>query len=277
MWGGACLDLRAGETKASPCPYRHNAAKAPGMPRYKLTLEYHGSPFIGWQRQASGLSVQGVIEDALRKLEPDTAGVIGAGRTDAGVHATGQVAHCDMIGDWDPFRLSEALNYHMKPNPVGVTAAELVPDDFHARFSAIRRHYLYRVIARRAPLALERGLAWRVVAPLDVPAMKQAAKALIGNHDFTTFRSVHCQAKSPVKTLDAIDITQTGPEIQFRLHARSFLHNQVRSLVGTLERVGAGKWPPGQVSEALHAKDRTACGQVAPPDGLYLTQVDYAE
>ncbi|MEM7056382.1 MAG: tRNA pseudouridine(38-40) synthase TruA [Pseudomonadota bacterium] len=245
------------------------------MPRFKLTLEYHGGPFVGWQRQASGASVQNVVETALRCLEADAPGITGAGRTDAGVHATGQVAHCDLTGDWDPFRLSEALNFHMKPNPVAVLTADVVPDEFHARFSAVRRHYLYRIIARRAPLALENGLAWRVAYPLDVVAMQRAAKALIGSHDFTTFRSAQCQAASPVKTLDVIDIAETGPEIQFRLNARSFLHNQVRSLVGTLEKVGAGKWHPNQVADALKAKDRAACGPVAPPDGLYLTQVEY--
>ena len=240
-----------------------------------LTLEYHGGPFVGWQRQATGLSVQGVVEQALSRLEAEAPAITGAGRTDAGVHATGQVAHCDLAQDWDPFRLSEALNYHLKPHPVAVLGAERVADDFHARFSAERRHYLYRVICRRAPLTLDAGLAWRVPQELDVAAMQEAAAALIGRHDFTTFRSAQCQAASPVKTLDELEIGRDGPEIRFRLNARSFLHNQVRSIVGTLERVGAGRWRPETVAEALAACDRAACGPVAPPDGLYLTKVDY--
>ncbi|MEM6623476.1 MAG: tRNA pseudouridine(38-40) synthase TruA [Pseudomonadota bacterium] len=245
------------------------------MPRYKLTIEYHGGPFVGWQRQAEGISVQGVIEEALRQLQADAPGIQGAGRTDAGVHALGQVAHADLAGDWDPFRLSEALNYHMKPHPVAIVAAERVEDDFHARFAAVRRHYIYRVEARRAPLTVTRGLVWRAPGPLDVAAMRAAAAHLIGKHDFTTFRSAQCQAASPVKTLDRLDVAAEGEEIVFYLDARSFLHNQVRSLVGTLERVGAGRWSPDDVAQALVAADRAACGPVAPPDGLYLTKVDY--
>ena len=245
------------------------------MPRFKLTIEYQGGPFVGWQRQAEGLSVQGLIETALSKLEPDAPGIQGAGRTDAGVHATGQVAHCDLAKDWDPFRLGEALNFHLKPHPVSVVAVDSVPDDFNARFSAVGRHYLYRIICRRAPLAIEAGLAWRVAYGLDVDAMRAAAAHLVGKHDFTTFRSAQCQAKSPVKTLDRLEIDQKGTEISFRLSARSFLHNQVRSFVGTLERVGAGKWLPDDVAHALAAKDRSRCGPVAPPTGLYLTRVDY--
>lgn len=244
------------------------------MPRYRLTLEYHGGPFVGWQRQENGPSVQGALEAALARLG-EAATVTGAGRTDAGVHATGQVAHADLVREWEPFRLSEALNHHLRPAPVAVLAAARVPDAFHARFSAVRRHYLYRIVARRAPLALEAGLAWRVGYPLDVEAMRQGAAALVGRHDFTTFRSVQCQSASPVKTLDEIAVEQEADEIRFRLHARSFLHNQVRSIVGTLERVGAGRWPAGRVAEALEARDRAACGPVAPPDGLYLTGVDY--
>ncbi|MEM9139130.1 MAG: tRNA pseudouridine(38-40) synthase TruA [Pseudomonadota bacterium] len=247
------------------------------MPRYKLTLEYHGSPFVGWQRQAEGLSVQGVVEDALRRLEADAPGIAGAGRTDAGVHATGQVAHCDLAQDWDAFRLSEALNHHLKPHPVAVLACTRVADEFHARFSAERRHYLYRIANRRAPLAVEAGLAWRVPHRLEADAMARAARALVGKHDFTTFRSAQCQAASPVKTLDLIAVARNGDEIAITLNARSFLHNQVRSIVGTLERVGAGKWPEARVGEVLTAADRAACGPVAPPDGLYLTQVDYPE
>ena len=245
------------------------------MPRYKLTLEYHGGPFVGWQRQENGPSVQGAVEAALRALEPEAPGIAGAGRTDAGVHATGQVAHCDLSKDWDPFRLAEALNWHLKPAPVAVLAAERVPEDFHARFSATGRRYLYRIVCRRAPLAIEKGLAWRVGHDLDADAMQQAANILIGRHDFTTFRSAQCQSASPVKTLDEFRVERDGPDIRFHLAARSFLHNQVRSFVGTLERVGAGKWPVAQVGEALEARDRAACGPVAPPDGLYLVQVTY--
>lgn len=245
------------------------------MPRYKLIVEYHGGPFVGWQRQADGVSVQSVLEAAVGKLQAGGAPVQGAGRTDAGVHATGQVAHVDLSRDWEPFRLSEALNHHLRPNPVAVLAAEQVEESFNARFSAVRRRYLYRIICRRAPLALSRGLAWHVRYPLDVRAMHDAAQALVGHHDFTTFRSAQCQSKSPVKTLDCINVTGEGGAIEFRLEARSFLHNQVRSIVGSLERVGAGRWEAEQVAQALGAKDRAACGPVAPPEGLYLTHVDY--
>ena len=245
------------------------------MPRFKLTLEYHGGPFVGWQRQENGPSVQGAVEAALARLG-EAAVVTGAGRTDAGVHARGQVAHADLARDWEPFRLSEALNHHLRPMPIAVLAAERVSDDFHARFDAVRRHYCYRVLCRRAPLTLDAGLAWRLGYPLDVDAMREAAAALVGRHDFTTFRSAQCQAASPVKTLDAIEIERRGDAIAFRLQARSFLHNQVRSIVGTLERVGAGRWPPGRVAQALAARDRAACGPVAPAEGLYLTAVDYA-
>jgi tRNA pseudouridine38-40 synthase len=251
------------------------------MPRYALKLEYHGAPFAGWQRQAAEPSVQAALEAALRRLEPDAPGVMAAGRTDAGVHATGQVAHADLARDWDPFRLAEALNHHLRPDPVAVVAAARVAPEFHARFSAVERRYLYRIVARRAPLVHERGLAWRVRAPLDAAAMREAAAHLVGHHDFTTFRSSICQSSSPVKTLDAIDLEETvradGVEYRFRLRARSFLHNQVRSIVGTLERVGAGAWPPGRVAAALAARDRAECGPVAPPEGLYLTGVRYPE
>ncbi|MEM9061443.1 MAG: tRNA pseudouridine(38-40) synthase TruA [Pseudomonadota bacterium] len=247
------------------------------MARFKLTVEYHGGPFVGWQRQSDGLSVQGVIETALGKLArgAQVPSIAGAGRTDAGVHATGQVCHCGLPDDWDPFRLSEALNHHMKPHPVSVVAAESVGDDFHARFSAVRRHYLYRIVNRRAPLAVDAGLAWKVANPLDVDAMHAAAQALVGRHDFTTYRSSQCQSTSPEKTLDHLSVSREADDVVFRLHARSFLHNQVRSLVGTLERVGAGKLPIDGPRKALEARDRSACGPVAPPDGLYLTAVDY--
>ncbi len=251
------------------------------MPRYALKIDYHGRPFAGWQRQSGQPSVQDAVETALRKLEADAPGIAAAGRTDAGVHATGQVAHCDLAKDWDPFRLSEALNWHLKPAPVAILKAARVPDDFHARFSAIERRYLFRLIARRAPLTHEAGLAWRVLTPLDADAMREGAAHLVGHHDFTTFRSTMCQAQSPVKTLDEITITDHdiphGREYRFFLRARSFLHNQVRSIVGTLERVGAGAWAPGDVRTALEAKDRAACGPVCPPEGLYLTGVRYPE
>jgi tRNA pseudouridine38-40 synthase len=249
------------------------------MPRYAFRIEYDGGPFAGWQRQAHAPSVQAAVEAALAKLEPDVPSIAAAGRTDAGVHATGQVAQADLGKDWDPFRLSEALNFHLKPDPVAVTACVRVADDWHARFSAVERRYLYRIVVRRAPLVLDRGQAWRVMQPLDTDAMRTGAAHLVGRHDFTTFRSVMCQAKSPVKTLDEITLEEVphdaGTEIRLRLRARSFLHNQVRSIVGTLERVGAGAWPPERVAEALAARDRAACGPVAPPDGLCLTGVSY--
>lgn len=249
------------------------------MPRYALRIEYHGGPFAGWQRQSGQASVQGCVEAALRRLEPDAPGIAAAGRTDAGVHATGQVAHCDLARDWDPFRLSEALNWHLKPDPVAVLDVARVADDFHARFSAVERRYLFRLLARRAPATHEAGLVWQVRSPLDAEAMRAAAAHLIGRHDFTTFRSAMCQAASPVKTLDEIAITSQavpgGMEYRFRLRARSFLHNQVRSIVGTLERVGAGGWDAKDVKAALAARDRGACGPVCPPQGLYLTGVGY--
>lgn len=249
------------------------------MPRYAFRIEYDGRPFSGWQRQNHAPSVQAAVETALGKLESDLPSLAAAGRTDAGVHAIGQVAHIDMARDWDPFRLSEALNYHLKPHPVAITACVEVDDDWHSRFSAIERRYLYRVIARRAPLVHDRGFAWRVLQPLDTDAMRAAAQHLIGTHDFTTFRSTMCQAQSPTKTMDEISLKTvdkpTGPELHVSLRARSFLHNQVRSIMGTLERVGAGAWPPDRVKTALEAADRAACGPVAPPDGLYLTGVSY--
>ena len=250
------------------------------MPRYALLIDYDGGPFNGWQRQAQGQpSVQEAVETALARLEPGPHTIAAAGRTDAGVHATGQVAHCDLARDWSPFRLSEALNFHLKPAPVAVLAAARVGDDFHARFSATERRYLFRLIARRAPATHDRGLVWQVLNPLDADAMRAGAAHLIGHHDFTTFRSTLCQAKSPVKTLDQITITEHpipgGTEYRFTLRARSFLHNQVRSIVGTLERVGAGSWQPADVAAALAARDRAACGPVCPPQGLYLTGVGY--
>ncbi len=249
------------------------------MPRYALLVEYHGAPFAGWQRQTSLPSVQGAIEAALAKLEPGPHTIAAAGRTDAGVHATGQVAHCDLLRDWDPFRLSEALNYHLKPDPVAILDCAQVADDWHARFDAVERQYLFRLLSRRAPLTSEAGQMWRVNHALDAEAMQAGADHLLGLHDFTTFRSSICQAKSPVKTLDELRIEvvprAVGTEFRFHVRARSFLHNQVRSFVGTLERVGAGAWQPDDVARALAARDRAACGPVCPPEGLYLAAVRY--
>ncbi|NNK77453.1 MAG: tRNA pseudouridine(38-40) synthase TruA [Litoreibacter sp.] len=249
------------------------------MPRYALKIEYHGAPFAGWQRQDGPASVQGAIEAALRKLEPDCPGIAAAGRTDAGVHALAQVAHCDMAKTWDPFRLSEALNYHLKPLPVAILEAAEVAEDWHARFSARERRYLFRLLSRRAPATHDAGLVWQINHMLDLGAMQEGARHLIGRHDFTTFRSTMCQAKSPVKTLDTLQIEEIakpyGAEYRFELSARSFLHNQVRSFVGTLERVGAGSWAPDDVQTALEAQDRAACGPVCPPEGLYLAGVSY--
>ncbi|MEM8691611.1 MAG: tRNA pseudouridine(38-40) synthase TruA [Pseudomonadota bacterium] len=251
------------------------------MPRYAMIVEYHGGPFAGWQRQADQPSVQGAIETALAKLEPRDHTIAAAGRTDAGVHGLAQVAHCDMEKDWDPFRLSEALNHHLKPHPVAILSCALVNEDWHARFSAEERRYTFRLLMRRAPATHLKGLVWRINHDLDVDAMQSAADMLIGRHDFTTFRSSICQADSPIKTLDLFDVQRIdglyGPEIRFHLAARSFLHNQVRSFVGTLERVGAGSWSAERVKEALEAKDRSASGPVCPPDGLYLAGVGYPE
>ena len=252
------------------------------MPRFALKIEYDGGPFAGWQAQADQPSVQGAVEAALARLDAGFAAgarIAAAGRTDAGVHATGQVAHADLEKDWDPFRLSEALNWHLKPAPVAVLAAAPVDEAFHARFSALGRRYTFRLISRRAPVTHERGRVWQVLGPLDLAAMQEGAGHLVGHHDFTTFRSTICQAKSPVKSLDEIEIEALpvphGTEYRFHLAARSFLHNQVRSIVGTLERVGAGSWSPDRVRQALEAKDRAACGPVCPPQGLYLTAAAY--
>ena len=249
------------------------------MPRYALKVEYDGRPFSGWQRQSGQPSVQAAIEAALARLEPGPHTIAAAGRTDAGVHARGQVCHCDLARDWDPFRLSEALNHHLKPDPVAILAAVRVADDWHARFSAVERRYLFRIALRRAPMTLEAGHVWQVKHPLDIAAMQAGAAHLVGRHDFTTVRSVQCQADSPVKTLDRLAISAeqgpAGSEIHFDVRARSFLHNQVRSLVGTLERVGAGAWAPEDVKRALDARDRAACGPVCPPQGLYLVHVGY--
>jgi len=247
------------------------------MPRFKLTIEYDGGPFVGWQRQENGPSVQGALETALKALEPGPHTVQGAGRTDAGVHATGQVAHVDLARAWEPFRLAEALNHHLRPDPVAVVAAELADPAFHARFDAVFRRYHYVVITRRAPLTIAAGRAWRVAQPLAADAMREAARALLGQHDFTTFRASQCQAASPVKTLDEVQISSINERTTFHFGARSFLHSQVRSMVGTLVKVGLGAWPIEAVGHALAARDRAACGPVAPPDGLYLSEVIYPD
>jgi tRNA pseudouridine38-40 synthase len=245
------------------------------MPRYKLTIEYDGTPFVGWQVQDNGVSVQGTLADAVFAFAGERAVVAGAGRTDAGVHALGQVGHVDLGKDWAADTVRDAINAHLRPHPVAVLAAERVADDFDARFSASRRHYLYRVVNRRADLALDVLRAWRVARLLDAAAMRDAAQRLVGRHDFTTFRSTECQAKSPVKTLDRLDVTRDGDEVCVTATARSFLHNQVRSMVGSLIHVGEGKWSADDLAAALAARDRTACGQVAPPQGLYLLRVEY--
>ena len=249
------------------------------MPRYALKIEYDGGPFAGWQWQEALPTVQAAVEAAVARIAPEAPPVVGAGRTDRGVHATGQVAHVDLARGWEPERLMAALNAHLRPDPVAVVAAAEVGAEFHARFSAVGREYRFRLVARRAPLVHDRGLAWRVGHRLDVAAMRAGAGFLVGHHDFTTFRSSICQARSPVKTLDAIEVEALpaagGVEYRFTLRARSFLHNQVRGIVGTLERVGAGAWPPERVGAALAARDRAACGPVCPPDGLYLDAVRY--
>lgn len=247
------------------------------MPRYRIDIEYDGTPFQGWQVQAGAATVQGALEEAVRRFSGETVSVRGAGRTDSGVHALGQVAHVDLVREWDPFRVREAVNFHLKPAPVVVLACVIVPDDFDARFSAIGRHYLYRILTRRAPPALDRNRVWWLSRPLDADAMHAAAQELVGKHDFTTFRSSQCQAQSPVKTLDRLDVSRFGEEIQIRASARSFLHHQVRSMVGSLKLVGEGKWTPYQLRRALLAADRTACGAMAPSAGLYLAKVDYPE
>jgi tRNA pseudouridine38-40 synthase len=245
------------------------------MPRYKLTIEYDGTPFVGWQAQNNGASVQGVLADAIAAFAGERAAVSGAGRTDAGVHALGQVAHVDLGRDWDNGTVRDAINFHLRPQPVAVLAAEQVAADFDARFSARKRHYLYRIVNRRADLTLDHNRAWRVPRPLDAAAMHEAAQLLVGRHDFTTFRAAECQAKSPVKTLDRLDVTRDGDEVRISASARSFLHHQVRSMVGSLIHVGDGKWRAADLANALAAHDRAACGQVAPPHGLYLVRVEY--
>ena len=245
------------------------------MTRFKLTIEYDGGPFVGWQRQDNGPSIQQALEEAISRTTGESVEVQGAGRTDAGVHALGQVAHVDVEKEIAPERLRDALNFHLRPAPIAVLAAEIAPPDFHARFSATGRAYLYRIVNRRAPLTTDRGHAWLVQTPLDAAAMNDAAQGLIGHHDFSTFRASECQAQSPVKTLDRLSVQRTGEEIQVIAEARSFLHHQVRNMVGTLRLVGEGKWSKRDLVLALEAKDRTKGGPTAPPDGLYLTRVTY--
>ena len=245
------------------------------MPRYRLTLEYDGGPFVGFQAQENGPSIQAALEGAIEAFSGERVRVQAAGRTDAGVHARGQVVHLDLTRVHEPQVVMNALNAHLRPDPICVLSAELAADDFHARFGAVRRRYLYRVLNRAAPPALQRGQVWHVKAPLDLEAMATAAQALIGQHDFTTFRDAACQAKSPVKTLDVADVSRDGEELHLAFEARSFLHRQVRSMVGSLVQVGLRRWRPADLAAALAAADRSRCGPVAPPDGLSLEAVRY--
>jgi len=245
------------------------------VPRYKITIEYDGTPFVGWQVQDNGPSVQGHIIAAIAAFTGEKVAVQGAGRTDAGVHALGQVAHFDLQTQRETDTICDALNAHLRPHPIAVIAAEKVPPAFEARFSAIRRHYLYRIVNRRADLALMRHRAWRCSRPLDAAAMHAVAQRLVGQHDFTTFRAAECQAISPVKTLDRLDVERSGDDIRIIAVARSFLQHQVRSMVGSLVQVGEGKWRAGDLARALAARDRSACGPVAPAEGLYLVRVEY--
>jgi tRNA pseudouridine38-40 synthase len=245
------------------------------MPRYRLTVEYDGGPFVGWQRQKNGPSIQGALEDAIEKFSQRRVGVTGAGRTDAGVHALGQVVHFDLDQAFAPGKVREALNHFLRPAPVAVLDAAVAADDFHARFSATGRHYLFRILNRRAQPALDAGKVWHVQVALDAEAMHHAARALVGTHDFTTFRAAECQARSPVKTLERLDVFRRADEIHIEVSARSFLHHQVRSFAGSLKLVGEGKWTARDLKAALEARDRGACGPVSPPQGLYLVRVDY--
>jgi tRNA pseudouridine38-40 synthase len=245
------------------------------MPRYRLTIEYDGGPFVGFQRQTNGPSIQASLERAIEKFCGEAVTVTGAGRTDTGVHAEGQVVHFDLTADKSANEVRNAVNHHLKPDPVAVLDAAVADSAFHARFDAIGRAYRFRIVNRRAPLTFDRGLAWQVPVPLDADAMHAGAQRLVGRHDFTTFRSVHCQAQSPLKTLDRLDVMRHGDEIIVIAEARSFLHHQVRSMVGTLKLVGEGRWTPGDVTAALEARDRQRLGLNAPPDGLYLTKVIY--
>jgi tRNA pseudouridine38-40 synthase len=247
------------------------------MPRYRLTIEYDGGPFQGWQAQADAPTVQGVLESAVFAFSGERTSVRGAGRTDAGVHSEGQVAHFDLVKPWPCDTIRDAVNAHLRPHPVAILAAERAPDGFDARFSAIRRSYRYVILNRRAPPALDAGRAWHVAAPLDAEAMHRAGQALVGQHDFTTFRNAGCQAKSPVRTLEKLDVSREGERVFVRAEARAFLHNQVRSMVGSLKRVGEGAWPEGRIGEVLQARSRALCGALAPAHGLTLVRVDYAD
>lgn len=247
------------------------------MPRYRMAVEYDGTPYVGWQMQENGHSVQAALQNAILSLTGEKISIRGAGRTDSGVHAMGQVIHADLSRDWEPRKLRNALNAHlmMASEKVSVVEVLAVDETFDARFSAVKRHYLYRIINRPSPLALEAKRAWWVPRPLDHEAMHAAAQMLVGHHDFTTFRSAHCQAASPVRTLDRLDVTRVGELIEIRASAQSFLHNQIRSFAGTLKLAGDGKMKPDDVRTALEARDRAACGPVAPPEGLYFMKVDY--
>ncbi len=247
------------------------------MPRYRLLIEYDGTLFAGWQQQAEGETVQGALQAAIQKFSGEKTSVRGAGRTDSGVHALGQAAHFDLAKDWDPFRVQEAINHHLKPRTIAVLECVKAGLGFDARFSATRRHYTYRILCRRAPPVLERNRVWWINHALDADVMAEAARALVGHHDFTTFRAAQCQAHSPVKTIDAMSVTRVGPEIRIDVSARSFLHNQVRSMVGSLKLVGDAKWTVRELENALAARDRTRCGPVAPASGLYLAHVEYGD
>ena len=247
------------------------------MTRFALTVEFDGTPFMGLQRQPHGPSVQQAVEDAAKRVTGEEITLYSAGRTDTGVHALAMRSHMDVAKDIDAFRLMEALNAHLRPDPIAITACEVVSDEWHARFSCIGRRYLYRIANRRAPLTLERNRAWQVPQELDHAAMHRAAQALVGQHDFTTFRSVQCQAASPEKTLDLLDVERVGEEVHIHAAARSFLHHQVRSMVGCLALVGMGRWQEEQVAEALAARNRQALGLNAPPDGLYFVEAVYPE
>jgi tRNA pseudouridine38-40 synthase len=247
------------------------------VPRYKLTIEYDGAGLVGWQRQANGPSVQEALETALFRFCGESVAVTGAGRTDAGVHALGQTAHCDLARRTPPDVVRNAINFHLRPAAISVVAAEEVGDAFDARLSAVERTYRYRILNRRAPPALERGRVWHVRRPLDVAAMREGARHLVGRHDFSSFRDSLCQAKSPVKTLDALTVSRDGEEVRIEARARSFLHRQVRNIAGTLELVGLGRWRPDDVARALAARDRRAGGPTAPAEGLYLLAVRYPE
>ncbi len=246
------------------------------MPRYKLVIEYDGTPFTGWQRQINGRSVQQAVEEAIERFCGESVRIQCAGRTDAGVHATHQVAQVDLAREWRTDTVRDAVNAHLRPEPVAVVSADLVPDTFNARMSAVKRHYLYRILNRRAPPALELNRVWAVPWRLDAALMHEAAQHLVGRHDFTTFRAAECQASGPVRTLDRLDVSRLGDEIRVSASARSFLHHQVRSMVGTLAQAGAGRWSAADVKAALEARERRRCGPMAPSSGLYLIEVEYA-